>query len=90
MAPPFFESCKGENMDEYDYLEVLIAIVAALDAPRNRFGKLEPMLGQADKLRHLSMKYCPEKGGGIDAIDQAVNVCRAIIATHSRGIENGF
>lgn len=57
--------------------EALEAITGALDAPRNRFGKLTPDPAQVEPLRKLAVRYAV--GGCEDTVDQAVKVARAAL-----------
>ncbi len=58
--------------------DALEAIAEALDAPRNRFSKLEPVMAQTSHLGRLASKYkvVPAE----DTIHHAVLVARAVIA----------
>lgn len=64
---------------EYGQLkEALEAIAAALDVRRNRFGKLEPMFGQAAEIQRLAVHY--KVGGCADVAEQCMKVARAVLA----------
>lgn len=62
-----------------DLVAALRAIVAGLDVPRNRFGKLDGDLATSNPLANLAVKFNLPHGGG-DIAEAAVMVARAALA----------
>ena len=58
-------------------VEVIQAVCDALDAPMNRFGKLEPNTLQGEKARQLRVRY--QSAPSTTSIDGAVNLFRAAL-----------
>lgn len=58
---------------------IIDAIIAALDVPRNRAGKLIGDAASGEPLRKLAVAFLPTgQRGALDSADQVVKVLRAI------------